>query len=102
MGKCARRAKSIGRVVGKALTPIGVRLIGDIVGQIAGADLADKAKAEAAFAAAKVSLRQAGIDARDHMIRLTMEYAVAALKQGEAALADLGQMDDDDLTDEPA
>lgn len=100
MGRCGRRTKKIGRIVGRALSPIGVRMIGDIVGQLAGTDLSGGAKREAAFAAAKVSLRTAGIDAKEHMIRLAQEYAVVALKQGARSLSDLGQVDDTDLEPE--
>lgn len=100
MGRCARRAKKVGKVIGRALTPMGVRLIGDIVGQIAGTDLSNEAKRDAAYAAIRASFKTAGIDAREHMIRLGQEYAVAALKQGSQALSDLGQADDGDLAPE--
>lgn len=97
MGKCAKRTKSVGRAIGKALTPVGVKLIGEIVGELANVNLSSSAKREAAYAAIKVSLGHAGIEARETAIRTAQEFAVATLKHGQEALSDLGTVDDLDL-----
>ncbi len=95
-----RRFKAVGMAVGRALSPIGVKLIASIVGSLAGTNLGSSEKREAAVAAAKVSLKLAGIEAKESMIRLTTEYSVSALQQGASALEDLGNMEDADLVDD--
>lgn len=93
MGKCARRTKKIIKVIGKSLTPVGVGLIGNIVGLIAGTDWSNSEKRERAVDMAKAALREASITAKETAIRTVVEVSVAALKQGTDALADLGQLD---------
>ena len=96
MGACGRRVKSIVKGVARELTPVGVALIGDIVGITAETDWTNDEKRENAVALAKSALRQRGIEARESAIRAGVEGAVTALKDGQEALAELGQMDDDD------
>ncbi len=95
-----RRLKQISLVVARALSPVGIKLIASIVGTLKKTDLSDEAKREAAVAAGKVSLKLAGIDAKESVIRLVTEYSVAGLQQGADALEDIGNMEDADLVDD--
>ena len=96
MGKCAKRTKSIIKHAARALTPIGIGLIGDIVGIVATTDWANDEKRENAVAMARGAFKARGIEARGNAIRLGVEAAVAALTQGQEALAELGTMEPDD------
>ena len=102
MGACSKRVRKVVKTTAKALTPVGVGLIGTIVGELATTDLTNKAKREASEAAVKAAFKAAKIDARSHLINLGIETAVAALKEGEAALAELGDMDGQDAAEADA
>lgn len=96
MGRCARRTKRIIRVIATSLTPIGVKLIGTIVGLVATTDWSNDAKREAAVDMARGAIKDAGIEAKETAVRTAIEVAVAALKDGQEALADIGTLDADD------
>ena len=96
MVRCARRTKKIIKTIGKSLTPVGVKLIGDVVGLVATTDWSNDQKREAAVDMAKGALKAAGNEAKETAIRATVEVAVSALKQGETALAELGTVGADD------
>ncbi len=96
--RCGRVTKKILRKVGRELKPLGLRLIGEIVGHIATTGLSSSEKREAAMAASKASLKAAGIEAQTHMIGLALEFAVTAGKQGEGAV--IGDATDPDMEDD--
>lgn len=96
MGACAKRTKKIVKGIARELTPVGVALIGDIVGIVATTDWSNDEKRRAAVDMAQGSLKGRGIEARESAIRATVEAAVTALKDGESALAELGQADESD------
>ena len=97
MGRCAKRTKRIVKGIAKGMTPIGMKLIGNIVGLVANTDWSNDEKRERSVEMGKAAIRQAGIDAKEYMIRASVEAAVAALKEGESALQELGAPDDDDV-----
>jgi len=96
MGRCAKRTKRIVKTIAKSLTPVGVKLVGTVVGLVATTDWSNEQKREAAVAMAKGAIKEAGIEAKETAIRATVEVAVAALKDGQEALEDLGELDDGD------
>ena len=95
MGRCARRTKKIIRVIAMSLTPIGVKLIGTVVGLVATTDWSNDEKREVAVDMARGAIKDAGIEAKETAIRTAIEVAVAALKDGSEALADLGELEAD-------
>ena len=97
MGRCARRAKKVGRVVAKALKPAGLALIADTVGLVASTDWSSHDKRELAYQLAKARLKQAGIEAEQAAVRLGIEYSVNAMNASADALADIGAVDDLDI-----
>lgn len=99
MGRCARRVKSIAKSFQRQLTPVGVKLIGDLVGIVAETDWTSDEKRERAVDMAKAQLKARGIEAKETAIRAAIEASVAALKEGQAALAELGQGDDADVAE---
>ena len=96
MGKCATRTKKIVKAIAKAVSPVGVALISDIVWQLESTDLTNRERRNAALAAIKVSFKEKKIEAGESAIRAVVEGAVTALKEGEDALRELGQPDHDD------
>jgi len=99
VGRCGRRTKKIAKVVGRALSPVGVKLLADVTGLVASTDWTNDQKREASFELGRAALKQAGIEAKESFIRLGIETAVIALKDGQDALADLGQADDADVAE---
>jgi len=91
MGACAKRTKKIIKGIAKQLTPLGVALIGDIVGLVATTEWSSDKKREDAVDMAKGAFEARAIQAKETAIRATVEIAVAALKEGQDALNDLGQ-----------
>ena len=100
MGKCARRVKRIGKTVARALTPVGVKLIADMVGIVQQTEWHSAQKRRAALDLSQAALRSRGIEARESLVRLAIETSVAALKEGEEALAELGEAEAEDLEDD--
>ena len=90
MGKCARRTKKFVKKVAKVLTPVGIRLIGNIVGIVGTTKWSNDEKRDVAFDLAKGSLVAAGIEAKEAAIRVAIEASADALKDGQAALEELG------------
>lgn len=99
MGACARRTKKIVKAIGKQLTPIGIALIGDIVGIVATTEWENDVKRETAVDMARGALKARAIEARETAIRATIEVAVSALKDGEDALRELGAADAADVAE---
>lgn len=99
MGKCARRTKKIVKAIAKELTPPGVRLIATIVEIVATTDWTNSDKRERAVEMASGALKAAGTEAKEVAIRAAVEASVAALKQGQDALAELGEPDEDDAAE---
>lgn len=93
MGACSTRTKKIVKQIAAELTPIGVKMIGDIVGQLQTTNLDSATKRAAALAAVQASFKAAAITAKETAIRAGIEAAVTALKQGQDALAELGAAD---------
>ena len=93
MGRCAKRTKRIVKAIAMSLTPVGVKLIGQVVGLVATTDWSNEAKREAAVDMARGAIKAAGVEAKETAIRATVEVAVAALKDGQEALDELGSID---------
>lgn len=99
MGACKKRTIKIAKTIARALSPVGVRLIGDIVGIVASTDWTNEQKRENAVDLAKGALETRGIEARESIVRAAVEASVVALKDGAEALAELGAPDDDDVAE---
>jgi hypothetical protein len=99
MGVCKKRTIKIAKTIARALTPAGVRLIGDIVGIVASTDWANSEKRKNAVDMASGALKVRGIEARESIIRAAVEASVVALKDGAEALAELGAADEDDVVE---
>jgi len=94
MARCKRRVKKIAGTVARALQPTGMKLIANIVGIVANTDWTNDQKREASVQLAAAALKRAGDDAKESMIRLAVETSVMALKEGEVALGELGEIDE--------
>lgn len=102
MGKCIKRTKGTIKKWAKSLTPVGIALIGSIAEEIDGLELDNATKRKAALAAIKASFKQARIEAKERAIRGTLEFALEALHEGSAALAELGDASETEIDAEPA
>ena len=99
MGACKRRTVKIVKAIAKELAPPGVRLIGSIVEIVATTEWTNEEKRERAVEMAKGALKNAGNEAREVAIRAAVEASVVALKDGQEALAELGQVDAEDAAE---
>lgn len=99
MGRCAKRTKKIIKAFARELTPIGVRLIGDAVGLASTTDWSNDEKRENAVAMARGAIKSRGLEAKETAIRAAVEMSVAALKQGQEALSELGKPDEEDAAE---
>lgn len=93
MGKCARRTKRGIKAIAKSLTPVGIKLIGNIVGLVAKTEWDSATKRRTAYELAKENLKAAGIEAKGAAIRATTELMVAGLEDGVETLKDFGEVD---------
>ncbi len=93
MGRCARRTKKGIKRIAKSLTPVGVKLIGMLVGIAEDTEMSGMQKRRMVVAAGKAALG----DAKENAIRAAVALAVDALTDGRDALADLGDLDDADV-----
>lgn len=96
MGRCARRTRKIVKSIASELTPAGVRFIADTVNVLEGTDWESQQKREMAVSIVKARFSALKIEAREVAIRAGVEAAVAALKDGAEAIADLGDPDHDE------
>ena len=93
---CKQRTVKIAKRFAQMLTPIAVRYIADTVGILEGTDWSNDEKREIAVTLGRSRLNQLGLDAKEGAIRVAVEVAVDALKEGADALGELG--DDDSAT----
>lgn len=90
---CKRRVVRIGKALARNMSPALIKFTAETVGLLGDTDWSNGERREIAVGLGKAKARQLGDDAKEVGIRMAVELAVAAVKDGLEALEDLGQDD---------
>jgi hypothetical protein len=94
---CKQRTVKIAKSLAAQLAPPVVRFAADMVGLLQTTDWSNDAKRETAVTLTKARASQLGQEVKESAIRVAVEVAVNALKEGTEALEELG-VDDSAVT----
>lgn len=90
---CKKVMIKLGKAVLHELTPPGLKLLKTITGIVATTDWSNEQKRERAVEMASGALKDAGIEARESVIRSTQETLVAGMKIVGDELAVVGELE---------